>query len=606
MSPYANIPDKRFWRRAIVETLHTKMWDIHTPKWTLRADDTIVTMGSCFAQHIGRSLRQNGFNVPFYDDERYAKDNAFSANYGNVYTTRQALQLMQEAMGKRTPSDIVWKVQGGYIDALRPNAVRSPFETPDELLAARKVHLENVLKALRDMDIFVFTMGLTEAWKIKECDTILPVAPGTMGGTFSPDLHEFHNLSYGEVLQDLTDIMDLLKEIRGGQDFRLLLTVSPVPLAATAEDAHILLSTTYSKSVLRAVAGDFVKTAPNYDYFPSYEIITNPRARSNQFGKNLRAITDDGVKNVMRHFSHAYMGKRAPKPNSQFEEVGDVDCEEALLEQFAKAPQRIATEDSRLIFFGNSHLGYFRTALTDEEVVNQSSFAALNLMTNDPFKTIKRERFRTFEYRDSLFKSATIPSAEYLCIVGFGIFGDNIVRAFGPVLAGADGVDGTTVSPTLPIVDAVGEDVRKKFRSGIQSRFKMVQRILKHGGFRKIWWVVSPDFPENVARYRLGDAFVDSGAYKLYKAAYQEEFDKLNTLGDQVEFIYHDRQDLYAENGFVRGEFANLTQWDIHPHYKFYRDVADQVTSSIRAEFEKPSQIPQISLVSRLRRKLIG
>ena len=36
---------------------------------------------------------------------------------------------------------------------------------------------------------------------------------------------------------------------------RILLTVSPVPLTATAGDDHVLLATTYSKSVLRAGRG---------------------------------------------------------------------------------------------------------------------------------------------------------------------------------------------------------------------------------------------------------------------------------------------------------------------------------------------------------------
>ncbi|WP_339375331.1 hypothetical protein [Paracoccus yeei] len=35
----------------------------------------------------------------------------------------------------------------------------------------------------------------------------------------------------------------------------MLLTVSPVPLAATTTDNQVLVPTTYSKSVLRSVAG---------------------------------------------------------------------------------------------------------------------------------------------------------------------------------------------------------------------------------------------------------------------------------------------------------------------------------------------------------------
>ena len=39
---------------------------------------------------------------------------------------------------------------------------------------------------------------------------------------------------------------------------RLVLTVSPVPLAATASGSHVLPATIYSKSVLRAAAQESV------------------------------------------------------------------------------------------------------------------------------------------------------------------------------------------------------------------------------------------------------------------------------------------------------------------------------------------------------------
>lgn len=48
---------------------------------------------------------------------------------------------------------------------------------------------------------------------------------------------------------------------------------SPVPLVATYETRHVLVSTTLSKSVLR-IAADTCSTARDWvDYFPSYEFI---------------------------------------------------------------------------------------------------------------------------------------------------------------------------------------------------------------------------------------------------------------------------------------------------------------------------------------------
>ena len=49
---------------------------------------------------------------------------------------------------------------------------------------------------------------------------------------------------------------------------RLLLTVSPVPLAATATPNHVLVASIHSKSVLRAVAGELAEDMENHSLLP--------------------------------------------------------------------------------------------------------------------------------------------------------------------------------------------------------------------------------------------------------------------------------------------------------------------------------------------------
>ena len=85
-------------------------------------------------------------------------------------------------------------------------------------------------------------------------------------------------------------------------ELHILLTVSPVPLVATASGDHVLVATQYSKSVLRAVAGDMARSHAQVDYFPSYEIIAAPPSRATFFEPNMRAIAGDGADLVMRHF----------------------------------------------------------------------------------------------------------------------------------------------------------------------------------------------------------------------------------------------------------------------------------------------------------------
>ena len=82
----------------------------------------------------------------------------------------------------------------------------------------------------------------------------------------------------------------------------MLLTVSPVPLTATASDKHVLTATTYSKSVLRAVAGELYDRYADIDYFPSYEIVASPWSRGFFYESNMRSVNAGGVSVVMQTF----------------------------------------------------------------------------------------------------------------------------------------------------------------------------------------------------------------------------------------------------------------------------------------------------------------
>ena len=257
MNPYQDLPKSSFWRSGVVED--QQYLNMHNPKWGIDTADCIVTMGSCFAQHVGKKLKSTGFNVPYFDSADGIKSKAYSANYGNIYTVRQALQLLQESNGKFFRDEKYWAVESGYLDPLRPNVFSSPFKSKDELDRNRNLHLKSVRRAIEELDVLVFTLGLTEAWERVSCKSVLPVIPGVLGGSFHKDDYEFHNFNYTEVSSDLSNLIDEILLMREGKKFRLLLTVSPVPLTATAEPRHVLISTVASKSILRAVADEFAR-----------------------------------------------------------------------------------------------------------------------------------------------------------------------------------------------------------------------------------------------------------------------------------------------------------------------------------------------------------
>jgi len=145
------------------------------------------------------------------------------------------------------------------------------------------------------------------------------------------------NASVSDVLIDFAEFQRILLEIRQARPFKVILTVSPVPLTATATDKHVLQATSYSKSVLRAAAGEISASFDNVDYFPSFELINNPRLHSAAYESNLRSVRDFMVHQVMAHFFRQHepftVNQLAQTPPlSQGATVFNLSCEEALTE----------------------------------------------------------------------------------------------------------------------------------------------------------------------------------------------------------------------------------------------------------------------------------
>ena len=347
--PYADAPGYRRWRQAMAAPAASEVDPVVTFPFQMTKTDKVVAAGSCFAQHISRHLREQGFNFLVTEPAHPLLDAAtaeamhygvYSARYGNVYTSRQLLHLLRRAYGRFTPADDVWEQNGRYTDPFRPAIQPNGFATRQEYDADRRQHFAAVRRAFEEMDILVFTLGLTECWYDSIDGAAYPMCPGTIAGRFDPARHAFVNLGVEDVVADMTSFIAELRALNPG--VRVILTVSPVPLAATGEDRHVLTATTYSKAVLR-VAADILARLEGVAYFPSYEIIMSPSSRGAYFDDDLRSVREQGVAHVMRlFFKHAAgLTENAPAPTPQpaptfLEEMrGVVDalCEEQQLDR---------------------------------------------------------------------------------------------------------------------------------------------------------------------------------------------------------------------------------------------------------------------------------
>ncbi|MDD9939669.1 MAG: GSCFA domain-containing protein [Myxococcales bacterium] len=353
-NPYRGLPDRAFWRRSVAQVPPREVDPVADLPFTFTRRDRVATAGSCFAQHVSRALGQAGFNYLISEraPQEMSQDQAaergyglFSARYGNIYTARQLRQLLYRAYDLGEPLEAaLQRDDGRFVDPFRPYVEPAGFATAQGVDEARQEHLACVREMVSEMNVFVFTLGLTEAFVSKAEGLVYPVAPGVVSSRVDPDDYAFVNFSQSEVRDDLVAALQLIRQVNPA--CKIVLTVSPVPLIATyEEDVHVLTATTYSKAVLRVVADEVSRTLPDVLYFPSYEIITGAFNRGAYFAEDLRSVRPEGVDHVMRLFIR-HLTNQAPEASStpgapvevglasdHIEELFEVQCDEEEVER---------------------------------------------------------------------------------------------------------------------------------------------------------------------------------------------------------------------------------------------------------------------------------
>lgn len=352
-NPYARRPAFAFWSRAVARPAPEAVSPGDGLRAVIAPETRVATAGSCFAQHVARAMVQGG--LTYYVAETAPADldaetaeargyGLFSARYGNIYSTRQLLQLIRRAYGRFTPAETAWPVEGGFVDPFRPN-IGETFASVAALEAARAGHLAHVRRMFETLDVFVFTLGLTEGWVDRRDGAAYPVTPGSVTKGADPAHFEFLNLDHAAVKADLLAFLGELFAVN--PKAQVILTVSPVPLIATYGPDDVLSATTYSKSVLRAVAGEVAGLFGAVQYFPSYEIITGGFNRGAYFAEDLRSVRPEGVAHVMRVFRERLVigaaGAEAPAPAP--EAAADSGTRAEIAEEIARQMRIVCDEE---------------------------------------------------------------------------------------------------------------------------------------------------------------------------------------------------------------------------------------------------------------------
>lgn len=247
-----------------------------TPSFRIERGESIFTIGSCFARNIEYALVRNGMRAPCLgfeapEGESYHKE---APSILNKFTPGGMLNEVRYALTDWRPSFGVAS-DGGILDL----QLHTNTPVTEERYEQRRQDIARLYRsAIAESRVTVITLGLAEAWWDKEAGIYLNNTPTRKVILDYPERFEFEVLPFSRCMEDVTRLLALLRGARA--DMKVILTVSPVPLARTFTGMDVISANTHSKAVLRTVAGEVAASHDFVDYFPSFESVSNSNPES--------------------------------------------------------------------------------------------------------------------------------------------------------------------------------------------------------------------------------------------------------------------------------------------------------------------------------------
>jgi hypothetical protein len=217
------------------------------PPFEISYNDSIVSIGSCFSENIGKKLSERKFNINI---------NPFGQQYNPLSVSNAMLRLVSPK--PYTEKDLVYHDELYHSFDHHGSFSRS---TVDETLQHINSNLATAAAAIKKADILFLTFGTAHYFKLNETNRAVSNCH-KLSGTFFTKLL----LSPTEIETAVLNAIEKLREIN--PNIKIILTVSPVRYFAFGHHEN-----TISKSFLFTAIHQLMKNDSNLHYFPAYELV---------------------------------------------------------------------------------------------------------------------------------------------------------------------------------------------------------------------------------------------------------------------------------------------------------------------------------------------
>jgi hypothetical protein len=265
-----------------------------TPTQPIGLTDSILTIGSCFAELFGGWLMDHKFRV---------MANPFGTIYNPISIHKALTDSLLHHLDEQLFIDHrqLWHHLGYH----------SRWSSPDkDVVKSRIQNQQQEVKAfLEEMDVLIITYGTAWVYEYKQGQQIVANCHKLPSTLFTKRL-----LKVQEMEESFVKLMQLLTGIN--PKVRIILTVSPV---RHVKDTLVLNSV--SKAVLRLACHHLSETHPQADYFPSYEIMMDDLRDYRFYERDKIHPTEEALDYISYKFSDRYFTAETRSFINQWETI---------------------------------------------------------------------------------------------------------------------------------------------------------------------------------------------------------------------------------------------------------------------------------------------
>ena len=297
--------------------LEPECWPSLRPSFSFDKESRLFVIGSCFATNIEKYLTARGYTS---DSSCGVETPQLISGHLNKYTPASIWEEISWAREIYDRDDTLtiedakkcfYQLSGDFVVDLQLHGM----DTLD-LAAAfeRRKLVYDIYRRLFTCDVVVITLGLIESWYDTLSARYICEMPPRQA-LRERDRFRFHQLDYQTSYNFIVAAIDLIRKTNTP---KILITTSPVVLQRTFTKDDVLVANMFSKSVLRAVAGQVVKDIEGIDYFPSYESVMLTRQNS-VWMDDMMHVAEPFIAQIMARVESAYAPASFSKLSEDFD-----------------------------------------------------------------------------------------------------------------------------------------------------------------------------------------------------------------------------------------------------------------------------------------------